>query len=230
MANKPWTDEEAARLVDAFRDLGPAWTAVSERTGRHVRTVKRAYENGLRPNKRGFSGLEPIKATIAKEQAQARAALVNVEEVEVLDREEALGQMAEQVIAARIRTGHILRELKDAVGSLSPSVKGLADGAGALCYKIGELLGDIEVVVRSPEDDQISVSQAMWMLKDVAFMMATLTQTVRELNDMERRELGEPTEIVGVQMQMSEAEMNQFLVDAKHVFSTLDTTAIEEDV
>ena len=47
------------------------------------------------------------------------------------------------------------------------------------------------------------------------------------LNDMERRELGEPTEIVGVRVTMSDEEATQFLIDAKEVFSNMDTDSIE---
>ena len=218
-------------MVQAFRELGPAYTAVATRVGRNPRTTKRAWEKGLRPSKAaGFKGIVPIRDTIAKEQVQARAALATIVEAPTdMERDEQLRLMAQQVLDARIKTGHVLRELKDSVATMAPGVKRLAAGAAHMCHKIGEMLGDLDIVVRAPAEDQISVSQAMWMLKDVAFMLATVTQTVRELNDMERLELGEPTEILGVKVTMSDAETKQFIIDAHAVFSTMDVGAFEPE-
>ena len=228
---RQWTTEEAGRLLEAYRLTGPRHTAVAKQMGRHIRSVTGAYKRGLRPNKvTDFAGIPAIQDTLAQEQVLARATLAELEHVPQVDKTDAMARMLDQVVLARVQTGHVLNELKQAVTSMSPAVRALAEGAATMCLRIKDLIQETEIVLRSPEDGQMSMPQAMWLLKDVTFMMGTITQTVQQLTDMERRELGEPTDILGVKVTMSSDDATRFIMDAQEVFRDIDLSQIEPEV
>lgn len=227
-SHKPWTEAEVHTLLDAFRTIGVSFTIISKMVGRDRRTVQKVYERGLKPNKHtGFHGIPPIREILARENVAARAKMVELQALPEPPSPATVENMREQVIRARMMTGVLLEDLKSATRTLTPGAKRLAEGCGSLLHRMGDLLYDLNVVDRDPQDGEISLAGAMFAMKDVAQTLQTVTSTVKELTDMERRELGEPTEITGLAITMTDEEAVEKIREAKRVFEFIDVDELD---
>lgn len=242
-----WTEAKVERALAAFREHGPRWSTVARATGCARATAKRLWLNGLRA--RGdFPGTPPLRDVIADEQVRARAlrsahigdgvaaatALARPPAPEqacaapgVSDPRQLLASCRDDIIHARLQTGHILRQQKEALGGLTPSLARMVGACGQLSERVVRRLAELEVRAWGAEDEAknpgASLTHAIALVREVHQMQRDFASTLQLLLDMERRELGDPAEIAGQEVADARpdeevvAEHKAFLESLEHI-------------
>lgn len=236
MSSKPWTNEQVEELVDAFRSIGPNFRQVGEKVGRDQRTTKAAWTKGLKPSHgRGFEGCPPIRDMLTESKVMARGELQRQAQAEAPtpapSTHEQLAAMRADILEARVRTGQVIRASKANIQRAIPGLMSLVAATSDLAMRVAQTIQDADVVLgqADAQANEVSTARAMYMVKDVAKLQRDFLESMQMLNEMERLELGEPTEIMGHKITMSEEDARQFMLDAKEVFDSIDADAFEPE-
>jgi len=182
------------KMVIAYREYGKNFRKVSRVVGAGIKTVRRGWEIGW--PQRNF---KPIKDCIFDDQVAARAAIQSAQETAISEREAMVDEARRHAIDARKQEGGMVRMVRGgAVNVLAQALK-LLKASGPLSVEIEtELLHEMSL----PRDKRTLDIKS---LIDLLERISRYTQSGAALADvamrLERLHLGQPEQIVGVQVE-----------------------------
>lgn len=236
--NPRWTDARALQVLEAFREYGPSWKRVQDATGVSFVTLKKIWEKGLPPVPRAcFHGLRPVKEILDEEKIAARAQLQREEEHEDVQPHNALVPISQQekqdklraqyeamrddIVQARVLTGRAIRISKHNLLRVLPGLSSLVASTNAISDRLAKVLETAEITLGKSTASSISVGYASDLLTKIHAIQVQHLQALREIIDLERRELGEPLDIVRYQEESDAEELIRSIMQSveaiKHV-------------
>lgn len=215
MGSSAITQEAWLKLVEAYRRLpgteSGAHRIAAAEVGLDSRTARKAWEQGLT---KGWHGArKPIRDLLLEEQELARARLQDMQdeakraelERDAIERAEVRRKAMLDVTEARTQEGQVVRLIRAntlaALGSIAKLNQALQKAVSAMQYTVTAMCAD-DPVTGAP---RLLGLGEMRTIKD---LVATTTSALRQAGDAaqrameaERLLLGEPSRIVGIQVQ-----------------------------
>jgi len=194
-----------------FRDLEVAFRAkpgvlfsASKEAKCTITLAKRAWEEGFPEH-----GLPPIRDQLNEERVLARAKLAEERSKELLSYEEALSADAIRMEQARLAARDEAIESRAQEGQLVKqsrgSILGLFSTLGGLLEAGHKAAGDLQKEILDG-NLALDFKQTMKFTNSLAFLTKQATEAAKLNMEMERLLLGEPTEILGVNLQAMSME------------------------
>ncbi len=216
------------KLLDAYRANPGNHAGSAKVVGCARKTAKRGWDFGW--NK--FEWAPPIKDVIAQEQVSARARVQQSEEMETetqwaieealatdtplgevrqqayLDRQAERAKAKEQAIAARKAEGQMVGGIRKAATQSAASLLRIGNGINALADRV-----DKELATMAAKPKDFKVGAALVTINKYASAVRDLTIAGKTAVELERLHLGDPTSIVGVQLEgaFDEAPMDDVM-------------------
>jgi hypothetical protein len=189
--------EECDLMVEAFRDIGPNFTKVALKCGLDRRTVGAAWKRGVKAH-----DLPPIIGIIETEKLEARKKVAQRWEGELTTEAKALGmdsanlalsreKMSEDAIRGRTEEANMIRLARGDATQTLAAVARMLPGLNKWAKHAATILNDT-----NPN----SVADAVKLMGDVSKVVERTANAANTIMAMERRLLGQPESIVGVQM------------------------------
>lgn len=193
----PMSSEQADKMVAAFRDIGPNMSKVSRACGLDRRTVAKAWKHGVKAH-----GLAPIAAILETEQAAAREKVAQrwaaeatkdakVAGMDIAKHAKARENMADDAIRGRTEEANMVRLARGDATQCLAAVARLLPGLNKWAKFTAETLD-----TSNPKNLQDTVK----LMSDVSKVVERAANAANTIMAMERRLLGQPESIVGVQM------------------------------
>jgi len=188
MARRPIQREFYDNLLKAFRDAPGNGAHAARKAGCDQRTAKRAWEKGWSP---GIPWARPIKHLIEEEREEARAAQRRLEERKDAEAAEERGKAREDAVQSLVQEGQMIR-------------LGRSNALGALA-SIAQMLPAMRVVGEKMRDkilagEEIDLKMGMRLHRDFGMTVRNLATAAQILVESERQHKGEPSAVIGVQM------------------------------
>lgn len=201
--SKTLTKAKYESLVNAWREFPTNPTKVAQMANVAYRTAVKAWELGW-PKK----GMEPIKTLFAREQQQARAAILARQAAKkaglLKERDDAIKQAA----LVRAQEGQMVGLAR---GSALQAMTVSAQLAGT-ARKLGERAKvKLEAELAKEPDDPtgLTASAAVSMLDRLSTLMVKINGQARATMELERLHLGQPTETINIITSQSEMTVDE---------------------
>ena len=197
MPKMPITKELYSKLVDGFRLHGLNYAAVARHAGCDRRTSKRGWERGW-PQRNEHWG--PIRAKIEAELSATRAAQATIENKQDYSEAAERKKAQQDAIQARGQEAQLVRIARADVTQGLAAVARLMPGLQTWAQEAAE-----KFKTQKPK----SIQEVTKMLESFSRIIERLSGAADKAMAMERRLLGEPEQIIG--MQLPELTVSQSL-------------------
>lgn len=218
MPRRTITIERWQKLADAFRTRPGAVGHAAKTAGVDIRTARRAWYFGLTTAPEGCR--EPLQLVLEREQVTARARLEEARnhEAAIAAEEERKRRQAEAEKArrdatdSRVEEAKLVRAARGNAFNLMVSLNKLSGGVSKMCQALDHNL-TLQALLDPVTGQPHRMTQIEMRMNSQ--LLATVSTAIRQVNDaaaraieMERVLLGEPTHVIGVQVQaMTYGEM-----------------------
>lgn len=188
VSGQKFTREDYNLLLNYLRQDDSSLAKAGRELGFAKATVRKYYIKGDK-----FRNLAPIREVINKERIAARAKLLDSEELQdTMNLEKA----RLQAIAAKAAEGEMVKITRDTVSQTLGALMHLNPGI----QKLASLLDEkIRKLVDDPEYNP-SIHGLFNIISKYTYVFKETTAIARQVMEMDRLHLGEPTEILGLQL------------------------------
>jgi hypothetical protein len=194
-------------LVEAYRKIGRNYSAVAREVGCNPKTSQRAWERGWVDSVPPLPWAIPIRDVIAEDQIQARAKLAR-------DNESKAGQVAKanEVALQKKVESEVTDAISDAAAAKAEEAQVVRSmrrhtmmGLGALAHirkfalpRLVQFLID-DIRQREASGVGMKTHEVLANLRRIEEVSKALSEQAQRAIEMERKILGEPDTIVGIQ-------------------------------
>ena len=204
------------KLLDAYRDNPGNHAGAAKVVGCARKTAKRGWDIGWAKH----DWAPPIKDVIAQEQVQARARIQQEKDAAIeqawaeeeaivtqtpvgadrtqayLDAQAERAKAKEQAIATRKAEGQMVGGIRQAASNSAAALLRISNGINLLAERVNK---ELTTMAASPKD--FKVGAALVTINKYASAVRDLTIAGKTAVELERLHLGDPTSIVGVQIE-----------------------------
>jgi hypothetical protein len=179
--------EQYYALVEAFRKHPAQVKRAANAAGIQYRTARKYWDHG------GWCPeMKPIRDVLERERLHARATLL---EQGGLDPAIIAEKARLQSIAAKVAEGQMIEHARGTAASVLGSFLRMAPGIQALADRINEELEKLA------KEEKVNAPYLLGIVRRYIGAFRDLTSASKDIVEMERSHLGEPSKVIGLQLQ-----------------------------